>query len=66
MKMENKQKLWIVSYTTNATLLINETIIHFLLGLSNDKHTNITKHNSIIDIWGTPISNSSLLTKYQW
>jgi len=42
-------------YIANATLLINEIIMHYLLGLSIDKYTNLTKPNSIINMWGTPI-----------
>jgi len=32
-----------MTYITNATLLVNKTTIHALLGLSIDKHTNVNK-----------------------
>ncbi len=37
-------------YITNATLLINGTIINSLLKLSVDKHATITKPNTIRDV----------------
>jgi len=49
--MGKQQKLKVVTYTTNATLLINGTTIHYLLGLLINKHTSIRKINSIISIW---------------
>ncbi len=36
---------------TNAILLLIGTIIHFLLALLIDRHTNINNPNSIIYIW---------------
>jgi hypothetical protein len=49
--MKKQQKLIVATYNTNATLLINGTMIHSLLGLSIDKHIIISKSNSIINIW---------------
>jgi hypothetical protein len=49
--MKKQQKLIVVTYTANLALLINGTMIHFLLGLSIDKHIIISKPNSIINIW---------------
>jgi hypothetical protein len=37
-EMNNEQKIHIMAYITNATLLVGGTIIHSLLGLSIDKH----------------------------
>jgi hypothetical protein len=41
LSTRNKQKLKIAAYTSNATLLINITPIHVLLGLLFDKHANV-------------------------
>jgi hypothetical protein len=49
--MGKQQKFRVATCTTNATLLLNGTMIHSLLGLSIDKHTIISKYNSIINIW---------------
>ncbi len=46
-----KTKIWILTYTANVTLFIKGTIIHYLLRFSIDKHININKFNTIIDIW---------------
>jgi hypothetical protein len=43
LKMGKQQKLKVETYTTNATLLINGTTIHSLLGLLINKHTTISK-----------------------
>jgi hypothetical protein len=43
LKMGKQQKLEVAAYTTNATLIINGTMIHSLLGLLIDKHTTISK-----------------------
>jgi hypothetical protein len=51
LKMGKQQKLRVVAYIANATLLINGTTINSLLGLSINKHTTISKPNSIINIW---------------
>jgi len=37
-EMNNEQKIHIVAYIANATLLVGGTIKHSLLGLSIDKH----------------------------
>jgi hypothetical protein len=50
MKTKNEQKLCIVAYIANATLLVGGTTIHSLLGLSIDKHAIVSRSNSIIDI----------------
>jgi hypothetical protein len=47
--MKKQQKLIVATYNTNATLLINGTMIHSLLGLSIDKHIIISKSN--LNIW---------------
>jgi hypothetical protein len=49
--LKMKKIMIIVTYTTNLTLLINGTMIHFYLGLSINKHIIISKPNSIINIW---------------
>ncbi len=49
--MRKQQKFRNVTYTVNASLLINGTTIHSLLRLSINKHTIIVKPNSIINIW---------------
>jgi len=46
-----KDKLHITIYITNATLLIGETIIHSLIGLSIDKNTIINKSKTIPNSW---------------
>jgi len=51
LRTRKQQKPKVATYIANATLLINGTTIHFLLGLLIDKHKTINKHNSIIDIW---------------
>jgi hypothetical protein len=51
LKTGKQQKFKVAAYTTNATLLINGTIIHYLLGLSINKHKTISKSNPIINIW---------------
>lgn len=61
MKTKDEQKLHIVAYIANATLLVGGTTIHYLLGLSIDKHAIVSKSNSIIDIWPT-----IELMKFQW
>ncbi len=53
MKTMNEQKLRIVAYNANATLLVGGTTIHSLLGLSIDKHAIVSKSSSIINIWLT-------------
>lgn len=45
-----KTKNWILTYIANATLFIKGTIIHYLLRFSIDKHININKFNTIINI----------------
>jgi hypothetical protein len=50
LRTGKQQKLRVVAYTTNATLLINGTTINFYLKLSINKHTTISKPNSIINI----------------
>jgi hypothetical protein len=50
MKTMNEQKLRIVAYNANATLLVGGTTIHSLLGLSIDKHAIVSKSSSIINI----------------
>ncbi len=50
MKTRKQEKLKVATYIANATLLINGTMIHFLLGLLIDKHTTTSKPNSIINI----------------
>jgi hypothetical protein len=49
--MGKQKKLKVATYTRNATLLINGTTIHSLLGLLINKHTTISKCNSPINIW---------------
>jgi hypothetical protein len=49
--MGKQKKLKVATYTTNANLLINGTMIHSLLGLLVDKHTTISKRNSTTNIW---------------
>jgi len=49
--MGKQQKIRVATYIAHATLLINGTTIHSLLGLSINKHTTISKHNSNINIW---------------
>jgi hypothetical protein len=51
LKIRKQQKLRVATYTTNVALLINGTTIHSLLGLLINKHTTISKHNSILNIW---------------
>jgi hypothetical protein len=51
LKTGKQQKFRVVTYIANVALLINGTTIHSLLGLSIDKHTTISKPNSIINIW---------------
>jgi hypothetical protein len=51
LKTGKQQKLRVVAYNANATLLMNGTTIHSLLRLSINKHTTISKPNSIINIW---------------
>jgi hypothetical protein len=41
--MGKQQKLRVAAYIANATLLINGTAIHSLLGLLINKHTTISK-----------------------
>jgi hypothetical protein len=53
MKTKNEQKLRIVAYNANATLLVGGTTIHSLLGLSIDKLAIVSKSSSIINIWPT-------------
>jgi hypothetical protein len=49
LKTRKQEKLKVATYIANATLLINGTMIHFLLGLLIDKHTTTNKPNSIIN-----------------
>jgi hypothetical protein len=53
MTTNNEQKLCIVAYIANATLLVGGTTIHSPVGLSTDKHAIVSKSNSIIEIWLT-------------
>jgi hypothetical protein len=52
-KMNNEQKIRIIAYNANASLLVGGTIIHSLLSLSINKHAIFNISNSIIDIWLT-------------
>jgi hypothetical protein len=52
IKTNNEQKLHIVAYTTNCSI-VNGTIIHFILGLSINKHAIISKPNLVTNIWPT-------------
>jgi hypothetical protein len=52
IKTNNEQKLHIVAYTTNCSI-VNGTIIHFILGLSINKHAIISKSNLVTNIWPT-------------
>jgi len=52
MKTNNEQKLRIITCTANATLLIGETTIHYLLGLLINKH-DIVRPNLITNICPT-------------
>jgi hypothetical protein len=47
----NKDKLHITIYITNDILLIGETTIHSLLGLSISKNTIINKSKTIPNSW---------------
>jgi hypothetical protein len=51
LKTNNKNKLGITTYITNAALLIGGTTIHSLLGLSIDKNTIINKSKTISYSW---------------
>jgi ATP-dependent DNA helicase PIF1 len=51
LKTNNKDKLRITTYTTNAISLIGGTTIHSLLGLSIDKNTIINKSKTIPNSW---------------
>ncbi len=51
LKMGKPKKLKVATYIANATLSINRTMIHSLLGLSINKYTTISKPNSIINTW---------------
>ncbi len=49
--MNNEDKLHIITYIANFTLLIGGTTIHSLLGLSIDKNIIINKSKTILDSW---------------
>ncbi len=49
--MGKQQKIWVITYPIDASVLINGTTIHFLLGSLIDKYITINEPNSIIDIW---------------
>ncbi len=51
MKTNNKDKLHIITYTTNVVLLIGGTTIHSLLGLSMDKNIIINKSKTMPNSW---------------
>jgi hypothetical protein len=49
LKINNEDKLHITTFIANVALLIGETTIHSLLGLSIDKNTIINKSKTIPD-----------------
>jgi hypothetical protein len=51
LKTNNKDKLHIITYTTNVVLLIGGTTIHSLLGLSMDKNIIINKSKTMPNSW---------------
>jgi len=52
IKTNNERKLHIVTYIANCNI-VNETTIHFILGLSINKHAIISKPNLVTNIWPT-------------
>jgi hypothetical protein len=64
IKMNNEQKIHIVTYNANARLLVGGTTIHSLLSLSINKHAIFNISNSIVDIW--PTIDLKLWMKFQW
>jgi len=51
LKTNNEEKLQITTYIANVVLLISETTIHSLPGLSIDKNTIINKSKTLLDSW---------------
>jgi hypothetical protein len=52
IKTNNEQKLHIVAYIANCNI-VSGTTIHFILGLSINKHAIISKPNLVTNIWPT-------------